>query len=386
MNRRRRTSRAIAAGAALSALAVTAAACSSSGSSSGAAGSASSSATSAAAAPDDNSLLSAAMKPGAWNGPKTSPAPAKGKRLFILESIGAGTSITGYLNGTLAAAKAIGWSTTVYDGQAQVNRYASGLEQAVSQKYDGIVLLAVTPTLVGPQVAAARKAGIPVVDISNSTAPSATGVNANIGYRPADEAKVLAQQVIAESGGKAHIGMIIDNEFGIIAQRTNDFAADITSMCPGCTISTRINITAAQLGSSALVSQIQSALLANSDINYMFAAYDDAANEEVQAILQAGLQDKVQVVSAEGNAQNLAYVASGKVQTADLAVPDAWMGWEAVDAMNRIFDGKASTINSSVSNSEPDRLFLTSGNKPAFTGPWTGDYDYAAAYQKLWGV
>ena len=98
MNRRWRTSRAIAAGAALSALAVAATACSSSGSSPGASGTASpasSSATSAAAAPDDNSLLSAAMKPGTWNGPKTSPAPAKGKRLFILESIGAGTSITG---------------------------------------------------------------------------------------------------------------------------------------------------------------------------------------------------------------------------------------------------------------------------------------------------
>ena len=73
-------------------------------------------------------------------------------------------------------------------------------------------------------------------------------------------------------------------------------------------------------------------------------------------------------------------------QTADLAVPDAWMGWEAVDAMNRIFAGQESTISSSVLNSEPDRLFTTGGNKPAFSGPWTGDYDYAAAYQKLWGV
>jgi ribose transport system substrate-binding protein len=391
MNLRVQVPRGIAVGAAACALALVVAGCSSSansGSSSNSTAASAGGGSTAAGAPSsvDSSVLSDALKPGTWNGPTTSPAAVKGKKLFVLESIGAGTSISGYRDGVVAAAKAIGWSTTVYDGQATVSRYASGLEQAVNQKYDGIVLLAVTPTLVAPQVAAARSAGIPIVDISNSTAPSATGVVANIGYRPEDEANILAQQVIKDSGGKAHIGVIIDNEFGVIAARTNAFMKDIGDDCPGCKISTKINITASQLGTSSLVSQIQSTLLRNTDINYMFAAYDDAANEEVQAVLQAGLQDKVKVVSAEGNAQNLDYVKTGKVQNADLAVADAWMGWEAIDAMNRIFQGKQSTLDASVLNSEPDRLFTTTDNKPNFSGAWTGDYDYQTAYKKLWGV
>jgi ribose transport system substrate-binding protein len=309
----------------------------------------------------------------------------KAKRIFVLEAVGA--SITQlYAAGVKNALSAIGWTSTVYNGQGDPKQYAAGLQLALSGHYDGVILLAISPSLVTTQVAALRKAGIPIVDVSDTEAPSATGVNANIGYDPSTEGKIMAAAVAQISGGNANVLVLTDNEFGVVTQRDTTFQATLPRLCASCKVVQQLAITAGQLNTPDLTSVITSALKANPGINYVFVGYDDAADSVVQAIQTGGLTGKVKVVSIEGTAQNLSYVQAGAIQVADLAMPDLWFGWEAVDTLNRIYQHVA--LTPAVTASEPHRLFTAQNiadAKLAPNGGWAGDYDFAAKYASLWG-
>jgi ribose transport system substrate-binding protein len=291
-----------------------------------------------------------------------------------------------YADGVKNALNAIGWTGTVYNGQADPKQYAAGLQLALSGHYDGVILLAISPSLVTTQVAALRKAGIPIVDVSDTEAPSATGVNANIGYDPSVEGKIIAAAVAQISGGNANVLVLTDNEFGVVNGRDTTFQATLPQFCSSCKVTQQLAITAAQLNTPELTSTITSELKANPSINYVFVGYDDAADSVVQAIQTGGLVGKVKVVSIEGTAQNLSFVKTGTIQVADLAVPDLWFGWEAVDALNRIYNHVS--LSPAVTSSEPHRLFTTDNiadAKLAPNGGWSGDYDFAAKYESIWG-
>ena len=62
------------------------------------------------------------------------------------------------------AAKAAGVNLVQFTNQGQVSQWQQGMESAISQKADAIVLEgSPDPKLLGPQIAAAKAAGIPVI-------------------------------------------------------------------------------------------------------------------------------------------------------------------------------------------------------------------------------
>lgn len=335
-----------------------------------------------------DAILKAAMiPPRTWPGPTTSPPPAKNKRVFILAAIMA--SITkNNVQGIVEACHLLGWKTTVFDGQGEPSLWVDGLEQALTEHYNGVILSSITSTLVAPQIAALRKAGIPVVDVSNTVPPSPTGVDANVGYHPREEGKIMAAEIASLSKGHAKIAMLTDNEFGVVIERQVAFAAALASFCPGCDLVKTMQFTAAELGTPQLMTRVQALLKANPSINYVFVGYDDAATTVVQAVDSAGLRSKVRVVSISGEPQNLGYVRNGNVEVADLAIPNEWMGFEAVDTLDRLFDGvPSSALTKQITDSEPHLLLTKSNISQVPPGSyWSGSFNYVAQYKKIWGL
>jgi ribose transport system substrate-binding protein len=332
-------------------------------------------------------IVKSAEGPVKWQGPKSAPKPAAGKKIFILSDNQAGLGSRTFAAGVATAATAIGWTSTTFDGQGEVTNYAAGLSQAMSQDYNGVVLVGIDPTLVTTQLAAVRAAGIPVLDVSNTVPPSATGVNANIGYHQVNEARVLAAYVALNSNGKADIATIDAPEFGTVVLRDNSFKKSLAQFCKTCKIVTSINVTSADLGSTNLVSMIAADIEAHPSITWFVAPFDDVAVPAVEAIQQLGLSKKIKLVSYEGEAQNLSYIRTGTVQVADIGEPYPWFGWEAIDSMNRLFNGSTS-LSATVTDNEPFEL-LVKANDPtaaASAAGWSGDFNYAAEYKKLWGV
>jgi ribose transport system substrate-binding protein len=341
--------------------------------------------TSATASPEVEEVVKAAEAPAKWKGPSSSPKPAAGKHIFILETIEAAEGAHRQALGTEAAAKAMGWTFTKFDGEGKATRYASGLEQAISEKVSGIVLGSITPVLVKTQLAKVRAAGIPVVDISDTEPPSPTTINANIGYNTPNEGKAQAAFVTRESEGKAQVAVFTDVEYGIVVERDDTFKSNLSKFCSGCKIANETAITSAELGTPALVAKMKAVLLANPNVNWVLPPYDNAADAAIQAVGEAGLASKVKVAGWDGNKQNLEFVREGKQQD-DIGTPAEWFGWEAVDVLHRIFNNQS--YNALDEKSEPLRMFTKNNiaelpKGQAFAGT---EANFEAEYKKLWGT
>ena len=84
------------------------------------------------------------------------------------------------------------------------------------------------------------------------------------------------------------------------------------------------------------------------------------------------------VAGYEGDPQALAAIKGGD-QTATIADPAEWMGWEAIDELNRAF-----TNEPPVSGRIPFKL-ITKKNVPDTRG-WLGDVNFPQIYKALWRV
>ena len=74
-----------------------------------------------------------------WDGPTTGPTAAKGKKIVFVAADLKNGGILGASEGVKEAAKAIGWTVIVIDGQGSVSGRTAAMNQALTLKPDGIV-------------------------------------------------------------------------------------------------------------------------------------------------------------------------------------------------------------------------------------------------------
>src|SRR6476659_9833893 len=97
-------------------------------------------------------------------GPAFDASQARCKTIFIIPESSSIPFINTIDNSIQKVAKLVGVKTVVYTNQAQPSQWAAGMNQAVAQKPDLIMLQgAPDPRVLQPQLAAAKKAGIPVL-------------------------------------------------------------------------------------------------------------------------------------------------------------------------------------------------------------------------------
>ncbi len=74
-------------------------------------------------------------------------------------------------NAAEAAAKALGWKTTLLNSRGSIPESAAQIENLVSAKVDAMVLCMTKPVELDAQLAAAKAARIPVITIASGTSP-----------------------------------------------------------------------------------------------------------------------------------------------------------------------------------------------------------------------
>jgi ribose transport system substrate-binding protein len=95
-------------------------------------------------------------------------------------------------------------------------------------------------------------------------------------------------------------------------------------------------------------------------------------------VRQAGRTGKVKIAGYEGDPQTIDAIHNA-TQAATIADPAEWMGWQAIDELNRSFAGAPAQ------NTPVVFKLIDKSNVPDTKG-WLGDYDFKAEYRKLWGV
>lgn len=316
-----------------------------------------------------------------WPPPPEGPEPAKDKKVVAVMADGTAEGAVRTADGIQEAGEILGWEVEVLDGEGTPNTMISAMNQAVSEQADGILLIYIDENFVRPGIEAAHKQGIPVVSLLGGNEGGGTsGVDYDVASfeYARDTGAAGAYYAIADSDGTANAIVVSDTSFVLGVERTKG-QLEVLDQCEACEVAEEIEFQVADL-TTKLPGQVQSALSANPDVDYILAPYDAAATFIAQGVKQAGRGDDVKIVSADGNIANLDMIRSGGPEVAVAANPLEWVGFVGIDNLNRIFQNEEP-----VPPEYPLKL-LTADNLPPEGEAWTGDVDYVQLYKDHWGV
>lgn len=308
-------------------------------------------------------------------GPDDTITPPAGSKITVITCSATGEQCVRVADGVENAGKILGWDVTVVDGKGQPAVWNSAMSEAIAGKADGIVLAAVPPALVGDGMAAAKKAGIPVVfDLGLD----AQGADALVTPDRRDHGKLLADFIADDSNGKASILLLRDPEFPDLEAMDKSFLAELKTVCPKCKVASEQKFT---LGGMAqeLSGVVQTALQTNPDVDYIFTPYD-AASTFINQGIRAGGGGSVKVIGTGVDGSSIKSLKSGEIY-ASMGVPAEWVGFQSVDALARLLTDKkvpeVPVVQGLVTKDNLDAL--------APNGTYDGGFDYVGAYKKVWG-
>jgi ribose transport system substrate-binding protein len=322
-----------------------------------------------------------------WQGPTT---PAKAPKDIKVGVIPCGVQFRGCnapALGAQEAAKALGWAVTAYDGAGTQEKQNTGMLDALSSGANLILTTSLDPNFIQLGLTKAKEAGVPVVSSSAGTdtpnpviTPTGGGLKyvTDVGTDFPAVGRGLGDFAVKDSGGKANVVVYEDDEYPSSVSSLRGFV-DVIKKCPGCKVSDIVKMTASQIGSVGQM--VVGYLQTHPDVDWVYAPYDPAAAVMVNAIVQAGLQDKVKLVSIVGSAQNIDFIRQGRVQVADGAYDNFYMGWAQVDQAIRTLN-KQPLIEP---NGEGTPFaIITKDNLPPPGGEFGTKVDYRSKFLSLW--
>lgn len=400
-------------------------ACSSSGSSSTAStstSSAASSSTSSAASDSQTSASSSSgltkvwapgvptlqqLYTGTYSAPDSkSPAPAKGKSIWWISCGQTVITCADEAAAAQQAAKALGWSFHLYDGNlGTAGAYSTGIQTAIAAKASAIVEQGFACPFAQQALEQAKSAGIPVIgsgalDCSDSGGPQLFTVPNQYGPVVKTQqdywklaGKASADYLIDATEGKAQV---IDNAGNGQTQQVmlNDaFTAELKK-CPACSIVDTVPFTNSSLTPNGpWINAFRTSLLKHPSANAVYIPFDELTTTlgGAQAVRAAGRTICTSVPSSggcivgaedEGSSAGLDLDRQGS-WTADTAAQSfPWLGWVAIDELNRFFNHQPA-----VSEGWGFEAVDKQNGLPATAGTnFTPPIDYASDYLKAWGA
>ena len=219
--------------------------------------------------------------------------------------------------GAEAMAKANGATLLWNSGRMDVNTQISQIQQFINQKVDAIVIAPVNSSTLGPQVAAAKAAGIPVV-IVNLTAGADVMKNA-VSYVGPDDVKAgeqEAQHLVDAIHGTGNIVVIqgplgqsgeIDRTKGIKNILAKNPNVKLLAMQPG------------NWARNQAYSVMQDWMSRyGSQINGIISENDDMGIGAIQALREKGLAGKIPVTGVDGIKDGMRAVRDGTLRETNL--------------------------------------------------------------------
>ncbi len=330
-----------------------------------------------------------------YTAPPTAPNPAvRGKKIAIIAVGMSSSTVAVGARGVEEAAKAIGWTATLYDGKLNPANFPVMVKQAVASKADGIIGVGLDAPLVTQAVKDATAAGVPIVSVqgwdlnddpSTQTEKPIFTTRISFGDRYKDFAAAVraygaasAQWAIAKADCRGKIIDFSNNEYTTLKLLEQGFSQKIKTGCPACK---RVEVPwlAADFG-PALTSKVKAAFLQNPDA----VAANGATNPTLgitQGVTQSGLTGKMQMIGGFGVAADYDALRSHQGLAAVNSWPLQWWSFAAVDTLNSYF-------NKTPARDEGLGFEIVDGAQdlPTAGKDFAPGFDVPAAYEKSWGV
>jgi ABC-type sugar transport system substrate-binding protein len=325
----------------------------------------------------------------AFEGPPIEVGDAlRGKRIY---AIGNGLEfffVRNWLRGVTEAAEVLGMTVTAVD--AFVSDPAGLIDQAVGQKYDVILMQSVESARLAAPLAAAKEAGIPVIELTTSDPHLPTPEEAERGvfgfttFCYSCAGRQMAAFIVADGG--PHTQAVIYNVPGLVVSEAmvEAFSDELMRLCPSCGVEV---VSAPFAQWEELQAMTGTAIETNRDAErlYLVPVFDSMVPIGVAAaIAEKEVQDWAKIVTYNGTDAGLPGVADGSV-AADIGGPQVWLGWATVDQVARALLGQPPVEDYSL----PHRIFWEENigeiDLDAPEDTWYAT-DFRSEFRRLWGV
>ena len=327
----------------------------------------------------------AANSAAPWTGPKTGPKASAGKTIYYVAQTMQNGGVAGAEMGVEEAAKAIGWTVKVLDGQGTQQGMAQAMQQAVTLHADGIVVGGFDPATTSDAIKAAQAANIPVIgwhaEPTAGPQPSA-GLFTNVTTLRADVSRISADWAIVDSKGKGGVVVFSDFSIPFAKGKSDEIVAELKT-CPSVSLLKYDNIPIGNSTSTLMQSETQ-ALLAKygakwtQSISITGSLYVTPIATAMRAAGKKGTDFPHNVGAGDGATDEYSRIASASYQSVTVPEPLNQEGWQIVDEFNRAFNKVAAT------GYVPATHLVTKANIGTATS-WDPQNGYRNIYKKIWG-
>ena len=322
-----------------------------------------------------------------YKGAKFDAAKAKGKTIFSIPLEHTNPFNVAVAEGMEKAAKELGINFKVYWTAGQPSEWAAGMNEAISSHVNLIDLQGgVNPAVLGPQVSAADKAGIPVVEshLYDLTQTPYKGT-----YSLPDNYKLAAELesdgVIKETKAKADVYVILSNEVVPTSAIHETISEMFAKHCESCKV-TFVNVPATEWGTK-IEPDVQSALVKDPNINYVIPIYDSMSSFVVSAIKAAGRTGKVFISTFNGTPFVMKMLQDENIVKYEIGEDLGWEGYAYIDGEARLLAGEK--IPQTLWEHTPLRVFTKANVNEAGVPPKlsTGYGEaFLSGYKSIWGI
>ena len=324
--------------------------------------------------------------------PAVSPGAAKGASVWWI-SCGQGIPDCAVpANAAKEAAATLGINFSIADGKQGVGGgNEAAVRTALAAKPTAIIVHGISCSEIEAPIREAREAGVHVMgvealDCSDTGGDDLYDFEMNYAESAQTSAdyfrnwgRLSAEYIIAATDGKAKV---INNVGADPLQRIlNDAFVETIATCADCEIIDTVNYTTPDLApEGSWIQQFRATLAKNPSTNAVFFPFDVqiASAGGAQAVRESGLN--VVIAGGSGQATAIDMVRDGMVTAITGAHSAEWLGWGAIDNINRALNGQQ-TVPQGVGFRTVD----AEHNLPDQEG---SDYktpiDFKAAYKTTW--
>ncbi len=330
-----------------------------------------------------------AVPPFVAPGPAFSTAKAKGKKIFVMPTASQLPVCNQIANDIVQLGKQFGMTGTNFQNSGGPSAWIPGIQQAISQHYNAIVLVCgIDPNLIKPQLQAAKKAGIAVIDSGlGDTYVAATATSPLV----TAQTNVPNGAMIQRSVDVA----LLDNRskpFDIFEITSNDvpdgvimdhaLRSEIAKYCPKCHIkSTNI---AVPDWATKVQSAVSSALLADPNIKAVIPIFDGEVPPAAAGVRASGRPGVKLYGDYGGTPQYILQMGNGLPMASDVGPTALWRAYATMDQTLRVLTGAGAVLPNK--DGDPSRLFTMKNYQTA--GSVNGGFGtaFVQGYDKLWGI
>jgi ribose transport system substrate-binding protein len=313
---------------------------------------------------------------------------AKGKTVALVNLTETVPVVAQWEEEMVKAFDGTGVQLTRFDGNFQPSEWARGIDQAIAQKVNLIITIAIPAPAIVPQIASAKAAGIPIIvtnqGYSQLSLKQFSDLSADVGFDYRVPGKLLGDWFCKDSGGKGNAVIISSDDNTSSPFVWGAIQDAIAANCPGAKYQ-RVDSPVPEWFDGTLQQRTKSLLQADPTITHFLAVFDGATLAIEPGLVEIGAKN-VHVAAFNGAPAVMKTVKSGTAVKMEVAAPNMWFSAGAVDTGLRILTGHKIVQDYGI----PFRIFTqdnlanidTSTEDPV---SWYG-IDPLAQFRKLWGI